>query len=97
MNAQFAGMHTSLFDQFADACTVTRGAADPVTTRCIVDDGVAVLGEYNQVIGRARRVSFIKTEWAPARGDVITLGDGIVKVERIESDDGQVVECTTSA
>jgi hypothetical protein len=83
---------SDLFDEFADACTVTRGAADPVPSRCIVDDGTAQVGEYGQVIGRVTRVSFIKGEWNPARGDVVTI-DGLSRpVERIDADDGLVVE-----
>jgi hypothetical protein len=97
MNAQFASMHDGLFDQFADACTVVRGAAGPVTTRCIVDQGVAKLGDVGQVIGRVTRLSFIKAEWDPARGDVVTF-DGLTQtIEAIENDDGIVVECIVNA
>lgn len=89
-NAAFAPMHASLFARFAAACTVVRGT-DAVALRCIVEDGVARIGQYGQVIGRVTRVSFIKSEWAPQRADVVTL-DGVArKVEDIESDDGLVV------
>lgn len=93
MNAQFAGMHATLFDQFSVPVTVQRGAALPVASRCIVDDGTAQIGEYGRVIGRVAKLSFVKTEWNPARGDVVTFADGSAsKVEAIESDDGIVVE-----
>lgn len=91
MNAQFNAMDAALFDQFADPCTITRGAAEPVTGRCIVEDGTAVIGEYGQVIGRVSRVSFIKAEWDPARGDIVNIDNLARKVESIDSDDGLVV------
>lgn len=92
MNAQFNAMDIALFDQLAAACTITRGAADPVTARAIVDDGTAQVGQYGQVVGRVTRISFIKAEWDPQRGDVVTI-DGLIRsIESIESDDGLVVE-----
>ena len=98
VNAVFAPMHTALFDRLADPCTVQRDAASPaVASRCIVDDGVARLGEYGQVIGRVRMVSFLKSEWDPARGNVVTL-DGVAQtVEAIEEDDGFVVKAVLNA
>lgn len=91
LNREFNAMTSDLFEEFADDCTVTRGAAGPVDARCIVDDGTAQVGEYGQVVGRATRVSFIKAEWDPARGDIVTL-DGVGrKVDMIDSDDGLVV------
>lgn len=90
-------MHTALFAQLADPCTVTRGADPAVSTRCIVEDGVARLGEYNQVIGRSRMVSFIKSEWSPARGDVVTIDGSTQTVEAIEDDDGMVVKAVLHA
>lgn len=93
MNAQFNAMHAALFDQFTAPVTVQRGAALPVASRCIVDDGTAQTGEYGQVIGRVTRLSFLKAEWDSKRGDVVTFGDGTAKsVADIDSDDGIVVE-----
>lgn len=93
MNAQFAPMHAALFDRFAVSVTVQRGvAALPVVARCIVDDGTAQVGEYGQVIGRVTRASFIKSEWSPQRGDVITLDSIGRKIESIDEDDGFVVK-----
>lgn len=94
MNAQFADMHAALFDRLAVPVTVQRGtAALPVAARCIRDDVVASVGEYGQVIGRVTKVSFIKAEWDPKRGDVVTFADNTAQtVEAIDSDDGFVVE-----
>lgn len=92
MNAQFARMHAALFDCFARPVTVQRGAGLPVPSRCIRDDGTAQVGEYGQVIGRVTRVSFLKTEWDPKRGDVVTFADNTAQsVDAIDSDDGFVV------
>jgi hypothetical protein len=93
VNAMFAPMGDALFDQFAAPVTIQRGAAALVGGRCIVDDGTAQVGEYGQVIGRVTRVSFIKAEWDPARGDIVTTEDGTArKIESIEEDDGLVVK-----
>jgi hypothetical protein len=97
VNAQFASMHTALFNRLADPCTVTRGAAAPVDSRCIVEEGDERLGEYGQVIGRVRMVSFIKSEWDPARGDVVTIDGTAQTVEAIEEDDGLVVKVVLNA
>ena len=96
MNAQFADMHAVQFDRFSVPVTVQRGASAgglPVPSRCIRDDGTAQVGEYGQVIGRVTRVSFLKTEWDPKRGDVVTFADNTAQsVDAIDSDDGFVVE-----
>lgn len=93
MNAQFADMHTALFDRLAVPVTVQRGAALPVASRVVRNDGVAHVGEYGQVIGRVTRLSFIKAEWSPARGDVVTFADNRAQtVEAIDTDDDIVVE-----
>lgn len=92
VNAQFASMHTALFNRLADPCTVKRGAAAPVDSRCIVAEGVQRIGQHGQVIGLVTKVSFLKAEWSPQRADVVTL-DGVGrKVEAIDTDDGIVVE-----
>lgn len=91
-NAQFDSMHDELFSQFAESCNVQRGTDTPVTTRCIVDDGVARIGQYGNVIGRVSKVSFLRSEWQPQRGDVVIIDTLARKVESIDTDDGFVVE-----
>lgn len=93
MNAQFADMHAALFDRFAVPVTVQRSGGLPTAARVVRDDGVASIGEYGQVIGRVTKLNFIKAEWNPARGDVVTFDDSsALKVEAIDNDDGYVVE-----
>lgn len=92
LNRDFDAMTSDLFDQFADPCTVVRGAADPVTARCVVEDGIESIGQYGQVVGNVTHVSFIKTEWDPQRGDVVTLDGNARNIESIDSDDGLVVK-----
>lgn len=92
LHRDFDAQTSELFEQFADACVVTRGADPAVTTRCVAEDGVEVVGEYGRVVGRATRVSFIKTEWDPKRGDLVSLDDTVRAVESLDSDDGLVVQ-----
>ena len=92
INRDYDAMTAALFDQYSDPCTVTRGAAAPVATRCIVEDGVERIGQHGQVIGRVTRLDFIKTEWSPARGDQVSIDGTIRAIEAIDSDDGLVVK-----
>lgn len=92
LNRDFDAMTSDLFDQFADPCTVVRGSADAVTARCVVEDGVAKIGQYGQVIATITRASFIKAEWDPKPRDVVTIDSVARKVEAIDSDDGLVVQ-----
>ena len=72
--------------------TVQRGAGDPVPVSVVVHDGVARVGEYGRVIGRNTTVDFLRSEWQPMRGDLVTLDDGTSrKVDEILTDDGIVV------
>jgi hypothetical protein len=91
-------------DPFATACdtifagdcardaTIQRGTDQPVALRVVVDDGVAKVGQYGQVIGRVSKVSFLRAEWPPARGDILTIDGQARKIEAIDSDDGYIVE-----
>ncbi|HEX7113201.1 MAG TPA: hypothetical protein VF216_12215 [Mizugakiibacter sp.] len=90
--AVFADAHAALFAALGVDATVQRGAAAPAAVRVIVRDGVARIGEYGQVLGRARHVSFNRAQWQPARGDVVVIGGDTRTVEAIESDDGYAVE-----
>lgn len=90
-DAHFQCADAKLFDVFATPCSIARGIVPGFGGRCIVDDGVAKIGQYGQVIGRVTKVSFIKSEWDPARGDVVTI-DGVArKVEALDTDDGRIV------
>lgn len=88
----FNDMHAEQFDVFAVAATVQRGVGAPAPTRVVVQDGVAQLGHQGTVIGRVTKVSFIRSEYLPARGDLLTI-DGVTrKIEAIDTDDGMIVE-----
>lgn len=89
---RFTAAHARLFDRLATACTFTRGAAAAQPGRCIVKDGVETLGQYGQVLGRARHVLVIKQEWDPVKGDLVTLNGSGQRIERIDKDDGIVAE-----
>lgn len=94
MNAlapDFDGMDAAIFDTLATDASIVRGTAAAVAVRVIVEDGMEKVGQYGQVIGRVTKVSFMKSAWAPARGDVLTLNGVARAVEAIDSDDGYVV------
>lgn len=88
----FACMHAALFDRLAEPCNVQRGTDAPVTVRAIIDDGVARVGQYGNVIGRQTKVTFLRDEWQPQRGDFVIIDDTARKVETIDTDDGFIVE-----
>lgn len=88
----FNDMHAEQFDVFAIPATVQRGTSPATPTRVVVQDGVAVVGQHGGVIGRVTKASFIRSEYLPARGDLLTI-DGVTrKVEAIDTDDGMIVE-----
>ncbi len=82
----------ALFDAFAEPCLVQRGALPVVSTRAVADDAVLNVGEYGRVLGAVRTRKFLKAEWSPQRGDIVTMRGSIGRVESIKSDDGIVVE-----
>ncbi|ALN88539.1 hypothetical protein LC55x_5293 [Lysobacter capsici] len=55
-------------------------------------DGVERLGEFQQVIGRARHVSARNREWMFRRGDEVTLDGRVQIVEALVTDDGLINE-----
>lgn len=92
LNREYDAMTSELFDEFADPCSVVRGAADPVTARCYIEEGVEQVGEYGRVVGTVTHASFIKTEWDPLPRDIVTIDGNARKVQAIDSDDGLVVK-----
>lgn len=87
----FAEAHVDLFDALGVDAFVQRGTDDPAPVRVVVEDGVARVGEYGQVIGRTTHASFLRAQWVPVRGDLLTIAGAIRKVESIDTDDGIVV------
>lgn len=92
MSDPFASLHRMIFDTFGVPAQVRRGADAPRPLRVVVRDGVERLGEYQQVIGRARHVQARSPEWVFQRGDRLTLEDGTLAVEALVSNDGHVNE-----
>lgn len=89
--AAFVDAHASLMDVLGTDATVQRGSDAAVPVRVVVHDGVARVGEYGQVVGRRTLVDFLRSQWTPQRGDVLTLDGLDRKVEAIDTDDGMVV------
>lgn len=88
--AIFADAHADLFDALGVDAFVQRGADPALPVRVVVEDGVARVGEYGQVIGRNTMVNFLRVQWVPARGDLVTIDGGTRKVDAIDTDDGIV-------
>lgn len=88
----YDAMTSELFGEFADSCTVQRGADPAVASRCVIEKGVERVGQYGQVIGSVTHASFIKTEWDPQPRDVVTIDGNARKIEAIDVDDGLVVK-----
>jgi hypothetical protein len=88
--AIFTDAHADLFDALGVDAFVQRGADAPVPVRVVVEDGVARVGEYGQVIGRNTCVNFLRAQWIPARADLVTIDGSTRKVDAIDTDDGIV-------
>lgn len=80
----------ALIQDAGEPAVVTRGGT-PIDVRVIVEDGVEQMGEFNQVVGRRRVVTFRKAQFAPRRGDQVTVRNETGTVESIDSDDGYLV------
>ena len=90
-SAVFAEAHVDLFDALGVDAFVQRGSDADVPVRVVVEDGVARVGEFGQVIGRNTCVNFLRVQWVPMRGDLVTIDGAGRKVESIDTDDGIVV------
>lgn len=62
----------------------------PITL--VVRDGVERLGEFQQVVGRARHVIARNREWVFRRGDQVALPDWTQTVEAVVKNDGLINE-----
>ncbi|WEN13695.1 hypothetical protein PY254_10595 [Rhodanobacter sp. AS-Z3] len=89
---EFNALDDELFGEFAEQCSIVRGTDAPVITRCLVDDGAQTLGQHGRIIGNKRVLTFIKSEWSPARADQITVRGAMRKVDEILIDDGYTVQ-----
>lgn len=88
------------FEQMDDVIFATLGVVAPVRRPnvssvripLVVRDGVERLGEFQQIIGRARHVSARNREWTFRRGDEVTLDGRVQTVEALVTDDGLINE-----
>lgn len=81
-----------VFDVLGVVADVERRPNSSARFTLIVRDGVERLGEFQQVIGRARHVVARNTDWVFRRGDEITLNGRTQAVEALIRDDGRVNE-----
>ncbi|WP_394538757.1 hypothetical protein PRJ39_24900 [Lysobacter enzymogenes] len=88
----FSTADAVVFDALGVVAQVQRRPNPSVSTRVVVRDGVERLGEFQQVIGRARHVLARNAEWVFRRGDEVTLEGRTQAVEALVRDDGLVNE-----
>lgn len=85
-------MDDVIFDTLGVIAQVQRRPNPSVLIPLVVRDGVERLGEFQQVIGRARHVVARNVEWVFRRGDEVTLDCRTQAVEALVRDDGLVNE-----
>lgn len=91
MNA-FAVADDVIFEVLGVVAQVQRPPHPSVQIPLVVRDGVERLGEFQQVVGRARHVSARNRDWLFRRGDDVTLDGRTQAVEALVRDDGLVNE-----
>jgi len=91
VTATFGEAHADLFDALGVDAFVQRGTDAAVPVRVVVEDGVARVGEYGQVVGRNTCINFLRAQWLPVRGDLVTIDGNARKVDAMDIDDGIVV------
>lgn len=79
-------------DALGSDATVSRSGAAAVSVKVRMDYNVETMGDFGQVAGTVTMATFVKADWAPAKGDQITIGGRSLIVERIASDDGVEVK-----
>lgn len=87
-------MDDVVFDTLGVVAQVQRPPNPSASIRLILRDGVERLGEFQQVIGRARHVVVRNAEWVFRRGDEVSLDGRTQAVEALVRDDGLVNEAT---
>jgi hypothetical protein len=81
-----------IFATLGVVAQIQRLPNPPAPITLVVRDGVERLGEFQQVVGRARHVSARNREWVFRRGDEVMLPDRTQTVEALVKDDGLVNE-----
>lgn len=96
MNSVFNDMHSVVFDTFGCDATVVRGTNAPVSVRIVVNYGSPRYGEFGQIVGSSTTVDFLRSQWRPEQGDVLTwtdhLGAQTRPVSALDTDDGYIVK-----
>ena len=85
-------MDEIVFETLGVVAHVQRPPGLPKAVQVVVRDGVERLGEFQQVVGRARHVLVRNREWTFRRGDTVTLDGRTHAVEVLVRDDGLVNE-----
>ncbi|WP_057916371.1 hypothetical protein [Lysobacter antibioticus] len=85
-------MDDVLFETLGVVARIERDGGHTVRSLIMVRDGVERLGEFQQVIGRARHVVARNSEWVFRRGDEVTLDGRTQSVETLVRDDGLINE-----
>ncbi|MGO1069581.1 hypothetical protein [Lysobacter sp. CA199] len=88
----FQAMDDVIFDTLGVVALARRPNVSSVRIPLVVRDGVERLGEFQQVIGRARHVFARNREWVFRRGDEVTINARVQTVESLITDDGLINE-----
>jgi len=88
----FSTMDAVVFDTLGVVAQVQRPPNPSVPIRLVVRDGVERLGEFQQVVGRARHILARNLDWQFRRGDLVTLAEQTRPIEALIRDDGLVNE-----
>ncbi|MEI2453062.1 hypothetical protein ABU614_06760 [Lysobacter firmicutimachus] len=88
----FSTADAVVFDALGVVAQIQRRPNPSVSIRLVVRDGVERLGEFQQVVGRARHVLARNAEWVFRRGDEVSLDGRTQSVEALVRDDGRVNE-----
>lgn len=88
----FSTMDDVVFDTLGVIAQVQRPPNPSVLILLVVRDGAERLGEFQQIVGRARHVSARNRDWLFRRGDEVTLDGRTQPVEALVRDDGLVNE-----
>lgn len=92
MGEVFADAALDVISLLGEPATLQRGVAAPVAVAVVLSEGVERIGDYGQVIGNRTHAAWMRADFAPLAGDMLTVRGITRAVEAIVSDDGLVVE-----
>lgn len=87
-----AAADASMFAALGQSASIVRGTDPAQTVTVVIEHDQEATGTHGQRVGLATHIHFRKTDWAPQKGDQVTIGASSWRVQRIESDDGYVVK-----